>query len=265
MFKLINILFFFCISSVFFAQKASGHSPMDQYLVYNLKYLPDSTAIDSFSEENFVLQIDREKNTCFVSENYLKAISSFNSGLLKTYGLNSIGNLPRTKFFFVIYQNQNHINYYDNVFFNKINYEEDIKLIWDITTEKKLIGDYSCSKATTKYGGRVWEAWFTNDIPLVAGPYKFSGLPGLIIEISDVKKNYQFSLLGVYSNKDPNGLFTLSSNKNYAKISKREYFVIRKNALENFGNQSQISVSIEDRRTIQSQVAKRNNNAIELR
>ena len=38
-------------------------------------------------------------------------------------------------------------------------------------------------------------AWFTSEIPIQRGPWKFGGLPGLIVKISDAKKEYNFELV----------------------------------------------------------------------
>lgn len=58
--------------------------------------------------------------------------------------------------------------------------------------EKKLIDGIECYKATASFRGRNWEAWYTPSIPYSAGPMKFHGLPGLIIEISDETKRYNY-------------------------------------------------------------------------
>ena len=71
------------------------------------------------------------------------------------------------------------------------------KLNWKITKERKVLQTYNCQKATTEYGGRVWEAWFTNEIPTQDGPYIFHGLPGLIVEIHDIAKDYFFQLVQI--------------------------------------------------------------------
>ncbi|MBC3846184.1 GLPGLI family protein [Winogradskyella echinorum] len=66
--------------------------------------------------------------------------------------------------------------------------EKDINFNWQITKETKTIGNYLCYKATTEnFRGRNYEVWFTYDIPIATGPWKFHGLPGLIIEVHDDK------------------------------------------------------------------------------
>ncbi|MFN3271534.1 MAG: GLPGLI family protein [Cloacibacterium caeni] len=77
-----------------------------------------------------------------------------------------------------------------------LSYSEEPKFNWKIENEKKKIGEYEAQKATTEFGGRKWTAWFTESIPFPDGPYKFSGLPGLIVKIEDAEKNYSWELKG---------------------------------------------------------------------
>jgi len=77
---------------------------------------------------------------------------------------------------------------------NVFGYTEEPKFNWTITNDKQKIGEYEAQKATTEFGGRKWTAWFTEAIPFPDGPYKFSGLPGLIVKIEDADKNYSWVL-----------------------------------------------------------------------
>lgn len=77
-----------------------------------------------------------------------------------------------------------------------IGYNDDAKMNWQISNEKNKIGSYNTQKATTEFGGRKWNAWFSSDIPLQDGPYKFHGLPGLIVKIEDDGNNYSWELKG---------------------------------------------------------------------
>jgi GLPGLI family protein len=75
--------------------------------------------------------------------------------------------------------------------------EEEIPTIpWKITTETKEIKGLKCQKAIGDCKGRTYEAWFCKDYPYSAGPWKLSGLPGLIIEASDTKNQVVFSFVG---------------------------------------------------------------------
>ena len=73
-------------------------------------------------------------------------------------------------------------------------YTEDRTMDWKILPETAKIGDYKTQKAETNFAGRTWFAWFTTDIPFQDGPYKFSGLPGLIVKLEDSKSDFSFDL-----------------------------------------------------------------------
>ncbi|ROH96316.1 GLPGLI family protein [Chryseobacterium daecheongense] len=69
---------------------------------------------------------------------------------------------------------------------------------WKIqSNDKETILGYKAQKAVCEFGGRNWTAWFTNEIPIMDGPYKFSGLPGLILKIQDSEKNYSFEIKSI--------------------------------------------------------------------
>jgi GLPGLI family protein len=73
---------------------------------------------------------------------------------------------------------------------------------WTLQNDKKTIGKYTCQKATGSYGGRTYEAWFCPDIPFQDGPWKLSGLPGLILEAKDTKNEVVFTFKELNSNTD---------------------------------------------------------------
>ncbi|WP_421918433.1 GLPGLI family protein [Marinifilum sp.] len=54
---------------------------------------------------------------------------------------------------------------------------------WKPCMDTKTILGYTCHKATCKFRGRNYEAWFTRAIPFKAAPWKFHGLPGVILEV----------------------------------------------------------------------------------
>lgn len=79
----------------------------------------------------------------------------------------------------------------------EIGYSENPDFNWKIeNSDKRMINTYSVQKATVDFGGRHWTAWFSTDIPFQDGPYKFSGLPGLIVKIEDSDNNYSWELKG---------------------------------------------------------------------
>jgi GLPGLI family protein len=66
------------------------------------------------------------------------------------------------------------------------------KMNWTITSEQKKIGKFQCQKASTRFRGRNYVAWFTMTIPVSDGPWLLNGLPGLILEAIDDKKEVKF-------------------------------------------------------------------------
>lgn len=68
---------------------------------------------------------------------------------------------------------------------------------WEISDSTKSVLGYDCIKATANYHGRNWTAWFTPDIPLQEGPWKLTGLPGLILEASESTGQHSFVATGL--------------------------------------------------------------------
>lgn len=69
------------------------------------------------------------------------------------------------------------------------------KINWKLENEIKKIEKYTLQKATTNFGGRIWTAWFSSEIPFQEGPYKFRGLSGLIFEIYDSENIFHYNLV----------------------------------------------------------------------
>ncbi|MBF4464549.1 GLPGLI family protein [Flavobacterium sp. LC2016-12] len=66
------------------------------------------------------------------------------------------------------------------------------KINWKLINETKKIGNFTCKKASTFFRGRNYTAWYNPEIAVPFGPWKFQGLPGLILEVSDDKKMYKW-------------------------------------------------------------------------
>ncbi|MDE0472222.1 MAG: GLPGLI family protein [Ekhidna sp.] len=64
-------------------------------------------------------------------------------------------------------------------------YDDFVEIDWRIKSETKMIADLKCTRATTSFRGRRYEAWFAPEIPVPYGPWKFNGLPGLIVKLED--------------------------------------------------------------------------------
>jgi GLPGLI family protein len=55
---------------------------------------------------------------------------------------------------------------------------------WVLTEETKKILGIKCKSATTTFRGRTYKAFYATGISVSNGPWKFGGLPGLILEIA---------------------------------------------------------------------------------
>ena len=87
-----------------------------------------------------------------------------------------------------------------------LDYSDSVPVIkWEfLPDEIESILDYECSKSLLcEFAGRKYTAWFTSDIPLPFGPYKFGGLPGLILKIEDSEHQYVWEAIGFENTNVP--------------------------------------------------------------
>lgn len=116
-----------------------------------------------------------------------------------------------------------------------LSYEEPLPVIkWSILPEQKKIHSYSCQKAVAKFQGREYEAWFTIGIPISAGPYKFTGLPGLILELRDTEGHYHWECIGI--SQPSKGVPINYWDFHYQHVDKQKAFRISKNSKERFAS-----------------------------
>jgi len=103
---------------------------------------------------------------------------------------------------------------------------------WKMENEFKKINTMSCQKAVAEYKGRKWEAWFCKDFPVSDGPYKFSGLPGLVVSIKDSENDHTFDLIQIKKINTVNAFIP----KNNKQMTNEEYRKLIKNYLFNPGD-----------------------------
>lgn len=100
--------------------------------------------------------------------------------------------------------------------------KEDIpKIKWVLENETKKIGDFKCKKATTKFRGRDYTCWYTEEIPLPYGPWKLQGLPGIILE---AKSNDGYFGINFKKVKYPEEKISVPSSENIL-LSNKEKFI----------------------------------------
>lgn len=112
-------------------------------------------------------------------------------------------------------------------------YTEPIpKQKWTLTSETQTIIGYKCQKATCRFRGRDFEAWFTTDIPVKLGPWKFGGLPGLILKVYDKDRLYTFEAIGIEKRAHP--ITRFKSFRDYTKYSREEVWKMQRKFNENW-------------------------------
>ena len=105
---------------------------------------------------------------------------------------------------------------------------------WLITDDTATYFNLKCQKATTKFRGRAYSAWFTKEIPITSGPWKFYGLPGLIIKIEDPKQQFSFEFAGiefVKNAKEPMKIYhpqTSFNNDKFVETTRKELLRLKK-------------------------------------
>ncbi|PHS02604.1 MAG: GLPGLI family protein [Leeuwenhoekiella sp.] len=107
--------------------------------------------------------------------------------------------------------------------------DSTIDIRWELSKENKTIGDYVVQKATASFRGRNYTAWFTTKIPLPYGPWKLSGLPGLILEAYDTNKEVYWYFKNIeYPSKKTYLLKPIQgSDENWIPFSKYKKFAIQ--------------------------------------
>jgi GLPGLI family protein len=121
--------------------------------------------------------------------------------------------------------------------------EKNSGIKWRITKESKRIKNYNCQKATAHFRGRNYTAWFTSDLAIIAGPWKFFGLPGLLMSIEDDREQVKIYVEKIdYPTQEVVQVFV---NKG-KKISLKEYFTFRNEEFKHNSNALQAALDNQE-------------------
>lgn len=112
---------------------------------------------------------------------------------------------------------------------------------WQLTNEKRILESRTLKKATMSFRGRNYIAWYDESIPLSNGPWKFGGLPGLIIEIFDESFEVYWRLIRLENSEDKLPVLPKSVTETFAdyrKLYRDKFFKLKKsiesiNAIDN--------------------------------
>lgn len=83
---------------------------------------------------------------------------------------------------------------------NDVLVKDDIKMEWVMSNQSQKIMGYNTKSATCKFKGRTYTAFFTTDIKVSDGPFKFMGLPGLILRVQEESNKYVWEAVAIQSN-----------------------------------------------------------------
>ena len=118
---------------------------------------------------------------------------------------------------------------------------------WEIRDSTKRILDYGCQMAVCDFRGRQWTAWFAADIPLSDGPWKFGGLPGLIMEVYDKNSQYHFTIIGLQKVEKEPIIFseTHFGSKRFEKTNRINFLKAQKSYFMNMNGYIEMETGID--------------------
>lgn len=215
-----NIFITLLFSSIFCLAQSKINKEQSIRVSYNLEYSPDSIHLNKKEYDLFYLTILKDRSIFNSETEYLK------DSILNSRNPNNLFILNKSLFKNTIVKKNNKIINYLNYNVYRFILNENLDLKWDLTKETKDILGYKCKSAKTKFKGRDYIAFYTDEIPISEGPYKFNGLPGLILEIYDSNRNYEFKAVTItkLTNDFDYKIFNQSNYKevDYTEIKKLE-------------------------------------------
>jgi len=221
-------IFIVCLSFSFSveAQKPTLIDTATIKCTYQFKFLTDSIKKEYKEKEMYIVQIGKNfsKGYCYQTF-YMDSLLSTPEGHRKWgEAMTDLGKyrhsdgsydpgftdgfyaLTRGFFQFYVYKDyQNEkITVTDNIGQHYFYYDDELKSQdWTIEKDTMSVLGYSCRKAVCNWRGRDWEAWFASDIPINEGPWKFYGLPGLVMKLQDTESHYSFTIIGLQQVNEP--------------------------------------------------------------
>lgn len=199
---------------------------------YSFEFQPDSLDKNSKRKsENYILLTGKE-TSLFISSNRL----ALDTVIFKNAKLSDLGALmaapqPTSNRRYIKSLVDSTVLIYDEISSTLYEINDLVNLNWTITNDTLHIRDIVLKKATTRFRGRNYIAWYSDEMPISDGPYLFKGLPGLIYTIADDKEQYKYELVA-YKLIPELKLFDIDYSPKAKKISKAEF----KKAREEFYN-----------------------------
>ncbi|RYE36671.1 MAG: GLPGLI family protein [Sphingobacteriaceae bacterium] len=202
MIKTVSILCLLCLLTTKLLC-AQTPEPVQAQATYHFTHIRDTTDRAHPYTEDLLLLLGRNASACtsidarLQQENFVKQITN----QAKTapdpnhINLNIPGQRPVSDEYYQFLATRKLITKHKLV--NNYLVEEPLPAIsWKISTDTLSISRLHCQKATAHFKGRDYVAWFCADLPFRSGPWKLHGLPGLIVQASDTKKEVIFEFAG---------------------------------------------------------------------
>lgn len=233
--KLINMkryfLFKFLLFNIFiFSQNEKAILEVN----YELKIINDSLNRDRVSFSNYTLLSNNSTSIYFNKDakkfyDYLYNQKEHPFKLSQN-GLSSLPKIPKHKV--SSYKVDDKLFVFLPVGKYIYTFQED-SLVWDVLSEKKYIKNYKCKLAKTVTDtGDTFYAWFTEDVPISEGPFRFKGLTGLILEVYNQNKTIE--IIATDIKKSDELIESLTYGKNLIALkSKSQFLEARKNYFDN--------------------------------
>lgn len=187
---------------------AQQEYPTDYKIEYELTFVQDTTDLEHKDTEKMYLfsgsryGVFVNKPRAEAEERMEEIMKRFGGSVQVKLGVNTNKGQDLNKAIFTDFQ-QGEILVLQELADKDYIYEEKNHAEWKITEEMEEYMDYAVQKATTEFGGRTYEAWFTMEVPIPDGPYIFNGLPGLIVELYDTQKHYHFKMKSIDKLEEP--------------------------------------------------------------
>lgn len=233
---------------------------------YSLSWQQDSTNPD-FIRHEYMLLFPGKKYSMFLSENYYSTDTIFskikNMEQFQQYAMNP--DKPSGAFQFRIYKNysEGKITVTNHIPGDSFLYEEKLDLFkFELTGRMDTINQFYCQEAKCYFGGRKWFLWFTTEIPINDGPYKFNGLPGLIVKAEDEKQHYVFELENIETLTSIQSIYFIE--KDYIKATKPQFFKAKDAFRNNIVSRAKEAGLSSDMQQKVANRMKQRNNPIEL-
>lgn len=198
----------------------------NQRFIYEYSFKPDSLNKQNVVKEIMNLDITKD-GSFFYSSLLLDRDSILNDQIEKGKKSGNIvmdlRKIKKSQANFIISKKSPNFDVTFHTSFNALflAVKEDKIINWNILPETKTIEGFKVQKATTNFSGRNWTAWFTNDIQLQDGPYKFCRLPGLILNIEDEKGDHIFTIIGI--KKQYSKTYINSSKANEIYVTEQKF------------------------------------------